>query len=97
MALCEDNLREVRRFLYDFKLKWYDFGIDLGVKVEVLDEIKVNNNNHAGACLREMLRIRLNDVENSLTWKSLADLKVKVLIESPLAQGNMNCVHKFMK
>ena len=89
MALHKDDLKEVRDFLFEIRLKWFNLGLEVGVKVEDLEEIKQNNKDF-GDRLLEMLNKRLKFVEQ-LTWKTLAEaLRAKAIDENQLAaEGNL--------
>ena len=86
MALCINDLRKVRDFLFEARLKWYNLGLEVEVAIENLDEIdgmKLKDSD----CLREMLKIRLKNANNPLTWKMLADaLRAKAINELELAE-----------
>ena len=84
------SLRNVRDFLYEVRLKWYDIGIELEVEDEELDEIKSNYKDHHGHCLRDMIKARLRFKDNPLTWSHIADaLRAKAINEQKLAEkGN---------
>ena len=81
------SLKEARNLLYDVRLKWYDIGVELNVDEKKLDEIKFKNKEDPGVCLREMLRVCL---ENTLTWRAIAEaLEAKAISELRLAsEGN---------
>ena len=88
MTLSESNLREVREFLYDVRLKWYDIGIELNIPLTELDDIKKKYNDDSSDCLREMVRVWLNSksFETPPTWKALADaLEAKAISKKALA------------
>ena len=51
--------------------EWYDLGLVLGLKPSRLDGVK-NDQNKVQTCLREMLKICLND-NTSLTWSGLCE------------------------
>lgn len=81
----ELDLREARDFLYDVRHKWYDIGLELMVKAKELDEIK-SDNTDSGYCLREMLKVRLKNCTEPLTWKKIAEaLEAKAVKEEALA------------
>jgi hypothetical protein len=80
----EVDLKEVRNFLCEVRLKWYDIGLELMVTADELDEIKSRNDNDSNICLREMLKVRL--FNNPLTWKAVAEaLEAKPVKELALA------------
>jgi hypothetical protein len=86
MALSIRDLKEVRGLLHDFKLKWYDLGIELDVEVHELDVIRKEKDDH-GNCLVEMLKLRLRFADKPLTWKILAKvLSGKVINEKKTAE-----------
>ena len=85
MALHKKNLKEVRDFLYDVRLKWYDLGLEVGVEVEDLDEIETTQKD-PGVCLREVLKKRLKLVD-PLTWKTIGEaLRAKAIDVPKLAE-----------
>ena len=87
MTLRMNDLSEVRNFLFNVRLKWYNLGLEVKVAIENLDEIEGRKLKDPGDCLREMLKIRLKNVNNPLTWKMLADaLRAKAIDELELAE-----------
>ena len=85
-TLCEDDIKEVKDFLYEIRLKWYDFGIELEVKTGELDVIKSKYRDEPGSCLRETLKERLRFPDNPLTWSAIAKaLNAKAINEVALA------------
>ena len=82
MKLALDNLREVRRYLYPVRSKWYDIVIELGLKVGELDNIKSDH----GECLREMLKLWLKSINPIPTWEALGDaLRAEPVDEKEIA------------
>lgn len=69
MALSSTDLREVRSFLLEVQLQWYDFGIELGVKKLKLDIIKQKFYNDSSDCLREMITEWLK--HGNPTWEAI--------------------------
>ena len=87
MALRMNDLREVRNFLFGVRLKWYNLGLEVKVAIENLDQIEGMKLKDPGDSLREMLKIRLKNVNNPLTWKMLADaLRAEAIDELELAE-----------
>ena len=84
------SLKNVRDFLYDVRLKWYDFGIELDIPHQELDRIKAANKDDHGVCLRDMIQVRLNLNDDPLTWRHIADaLNAKAINERELGNtGN---------
>ena len=81
------TVRNLRDFLYLTRLKWYDLGIELDIPGDELDEIKSKNRDASGACLRDMITVRLKFKDDPLTWGHLADaLKTKAINELELAE-----------
>ena len=70
MKLTLNDLREVRGLLYSVRRKWYDIGIELGLKVEELDNINASYSDQK-ECLREMLKMWLKSTNPIPTWTAL--------------------------
>ena len=86
MALTEKDLRKVRDFLFEVRLKWYDIGIELDMEQEELDVIKQHNHNEPSKCLSEMVTSWLKSYDNP-TWQALAGaLESRVVNEKKLAK-----------
>lgn len=80
----DGHLKVVRNYLSDIRVKWYDIGIELRVKVATLDSIR-NKYSDDGDCLREMLKEWLKSI--SPTWTILTGaLRSKVINEGKLAK-----------
>lgn len=78
------TLKQVRNFLYLVRLKWYDIGLELEIKIEDLDEIKAVNHNDPSKCLTEMIKVWLT---LEPTWEALADaLQAKAIKEIALSR-----------
>ena len=85
MALTIDDLREVRALLYPVKRKWYDIGIELGLRVDELENIQAADADD-GKCLTKMIFIWLKSINPLPTWKALGDaLKAEPVHEMELA------------
>ena len=54
-----DDIKKVIDIVWEARIKWYDIGIQLGLKVNSLDVIKHNNNDKPDDCITEMLKIWL--------------------------------------
>ena len=97
MTLTIDDLREVRKLLYPIKRKWYDIGIELGLRIGELDNIQAANSDH-GECLIMMIKVWLKSINPLPTWKALGDaIKEEPVHEVGLAgEGgyNYNYVHR---
>ena len=84
--LTKEDLVKVRDFLYYVKLKWYDLGLELGVKEEDLDEIKSQCGGKSADCLRDMIKKWLRFFPDKPTWEKLATaLEAKAVNEKELA------------
>ena len=89
MRLTLDDLREVRGLLYPVRRKWYDIGIELGLKVGELDNIKASYSDH-GECLTEMIKLWLKSTVPLPTWKVLGvTLKTAPVGEVEIAEKGM--------
>ena len=64
-------MKEVREELWDISPKWYDIGLELGLRPGVLDGIRYKNLD-ATTSLREMLLLWLKTVDPPPTWEGLA-------------------------
>ena len=89
MRLTLDGLREVRGLLYPVRRKWYDIGIELGLKIGELDNIKAAYSDH-GECLTEMLKLWLKSTNPPPTWKAVGKcLESAPVHEMELAKKGM--------
>ena len=70
-SLGPDRLNDVRKELWDVSTKWYDIGLELGLRTGVLENIRYQSQD-APTCLREMLLHWLKKVEPPPTWEGLA-------------------------
>ena len=77
------ELKDLLKELYRVSDKWYNIGILLGIDPRKLDIIKTTENNPHD-CLREMLRIWLNEIFPPPSWAAIADA-IEVLGEEILA------------
>ena len=73
MRLTIDNLREVRARLYPVRRKWYNIGIELGLKADELDTISAKHSADHGECLIEMIKLWLKSIDPIPTWTALGD------------------------
>lgn len=90
MATQKVSLRNVRDFLYDIRLRWYDLGVELEIPCEELDRIKDANRDDHAACLREMIKVRLRFPDDPLTWSHIKEaLSAKAVNELELAKQGM--------
>ena len=88
--LTAADLVTVKGFLFNAKKKWYNIGLELGVKAEKLDQINDEYGFDYDACLRQMLRIWLKFYHNRPSWNQLADaLKQEAVDEDELADEGM--------
>ena len=71
LSLGPDRLNDVRKELWDVSAKWYDIGLELGLRPGVLENIRYQNTD-APTCLREMSLHWLKKVEPPPTWEGLA-------------------------
>ena len=71
--LTIDDLQEVYVQLDDACTKWYNIGLALKLDVTALDKIESSKKDDVSACLREMLKHRLQADSSPLTWGDLCD------------------------
>lgn len=78
------GLKEIREFLYEARLKWYNIGIELDCDLTELDVIKLKHREDPTNCLTEMIRFKICDTP--LTWNVIAKaLSAKAVDEKKLA------------
>ena len=70
--LTEADLADVQRALWDGRAKWYNLGLELGLKAGTLDAIQQTNGYNVDSCFRSMLKEWLRKTELVPTWSSLA-------------------------
>ena len=88
MALTKKDLRVVRDFLYDVRLKWYNIGLELGIDSITLDEIQFTYNKDPGTCLRELIKVWLKQIDTPTTWEKIAEaLRSPCIDEKELADN----------
>ena len=81
LVLAVDDMYDVSHALDDFNIaQWKDFGRELGLKSNLLEEIKANHHqqNGVGECFNQVLKAWLKRNHNEArfgppTWHSLAD------------------------
>ena len=69
--LCVDDLVNVQNRVWDARSKWYNLGLQLGLKTGDLDAININNK-VCGDCFREVLVTWLTN-EPIPSWYSLIE------------------------
>ena len=83
--LTSYDLETVVKFLYSARKKWYNIGLELGLKVDKLDEIKDNCGKDYDEGLIQMLQIWLKSFPNRPTWDQLA----KALTDEAIDEGEL--------
>ena len=79
-----DDLGLLLEELLDVQTKWYNLGLQLNLRVKVLDRIRDQFSNHRDWLL-EMLKTWLRSADNT-SWKTLIDaLRSRSVGESQLA------------
>jgi hypothetical protein len=66
--LTPDDLRVVRKAIWDARSKWFSLGIELSITVTALEAIKQKNKENADDCLTEMLLEWLRQANPKPTW-----------------------------
>ena len=85
--LTIDDLREVCNAVWAARNKWYDIGIQLGLKATDLDEIEENYPRNIGKCFSKMLMLWLRGVNPPPTWSAMVDaLKIPAVGLGDLAE-----------
>ena len=54
--LTKADLADVQRALWDGRAKWYNLGLELGLKAGTLDAIQQTNGNNVENCFRSLLK-----------------------------------------
>ena len=85
--LTSDDLKKILNSLWDARTKWYNMGIELDMKVSVLETIKQNHHNEVDSCFTAMLTDWLKQINPPPTWKALAD----ALNSSTVGYGELAC------
>ena len=65
------DLADVQRKLYAVHAKWYDMGLELGLKVPTLDGIETKQKSDPCQCLREVLKEWLRGIDPLPTWRAV--------------------------
>ena len=75
------DLGTVLKATIDARTNWYNLGLELEVKVEVLDDIQTRHSDPK-VQLREMLKTWLKRGRNP-TWRTLADAIKSPIVDEP--------------
>ena len=85
--LTSDDLRIVRKAIWDARGKWFSLGIELSMSVATLETIKQKNKENPDDCLTEMLLEWLKQANPKLTWSCIvAALKEPTVGQEQLAE-----------
>ena len=81
------TLRLLQRELYKVADKWEDIGIQLDIDVDMLEKVKLENQEDSKKCLREMLKIFIKKEDVQPSWRDIVDtLAMDCLEEKELAK-----------
>ena len=69
--LTIDNLRAVRKAVWDARGAWKDIGIELDLKVTDLDVVSEINHGNVNKCFSEMLTLWLKQVNPPPKWSAM--------------------------
>ena len=85
--LSVDDLAAVQRKLYDVNTKWYNLGLELGLRPPTLDSIKTNYSGDPSQCFCQVLKEWLKGVNPLPTWQAMVNaLKSHTVAHYHLAQ-----------
>ena len=85
--LSVDDLAAVQRKLYDVNTKWYNLGLELGLRPPTLDSIDAKYNSDPSQCFRQVLKEWLNGVNPPPTWQAMVNaLKSPTVSQYKLAE-----------
>ena len=68
-----DDLRAVRKEVWDARAVWKDIGIELDLKVTDLDVISETNHGNVNKCFSEMLTLWLKRVNPPPRWSVMVE------------------------
>ena len=71
--LTIDNLRVVRKAVWDARAAWKDIGIELDLKVSDLDVISKTNHENINKCFSDMLTLWLKRVNPPPKWSAMVE------------------------
>ena len=69
--LSVSDLADVQRKLYAVNTRWYNVGLELGLKVPTLDSIDTKHRGDPSLCFRETLKEWLKGIDPSPTWEAM--------------------------
>ena len=79
------TLKLLHRELYKIADKWEDIGIQLDIDVKLLDKVNSENGGDSKKCLKEMLKMLVNNEDLQPSWTDLVEA-LWYLEEEALAQ-----------
>ena len=68
-----DNLKAVRKAVWDARVVWKDIGIELDLKVTDLDVISASNPRNVNECFTKMLTLWLKRVNPPPKWSAMIE------------------------
>ena len=71
--LVSGNLIKVFNLSSEATTKWFELGLELGLKYSQLEVIRVNNRQDVKSCFREMLHEWLNTADPPPSWEALIE------------------------
>ena len=80
-SLCEGDLCEVQEELYAVRTHWYNLGLKLGLKPDVLDAIETQCSADPSRCFRETLKNYLKTISPS--WRALVGALRSPTVDKP--------------
>ncbi len=66
-----DDFRTVRKALWDVRYKWWTIGVELGLRLADLENIRAKHGKELAACLADMVALWLTPAEPVATWAVL--------------------------
>ena len=82
-----DDLRDVRRAIWDVRRKWFDLGLELDIPLSDLNNIRARYKDASSDCLIQILVEWLKRSSPPPTWRALiAALRDQAVDEEALAE-----------
>ena len=69
--LSVSDLADVQRKLYEVNTRWYNLGLELGLKAPILDRIGTKHRGDPSLCFSDTLKEWLKGVDPSPTWEAV--------------------------
>ena len=82
-VLVTDDLKEVRSCIWDVQVKWFDLGVELGLRPSSLEAIRKKFKDDPAECFGQMLMDWLAGQGLEATWKNLCSALKALPVNHP--------------